>query len=108
MKSVLFVVVLTATSSIAPAQSRPRAGVDWPGLRGIAARGVDDAKALPVEWSVPDKKLVKWRVPEEGLGHSSPEVWGDHVCNASAISGTPALPLKYGQYSDIGNVFAKT
>ena len=57
-----------------------------------------------MQWSVPDKKLVKWRVPVNGLGHSSPIVWGDHVCTASAISGTPDPQLKVGLYGDIGSV----
>ena len=86
----------------------PRAGVDWPGFRGIAAGGVDDAKALPLQWSVPDAKLVKWRVPVSGLGHSSPIVWGDQVCTASAISGTPDPQLKVGLYGDIGSVLDTT
>src|ERR671919_118744 len=108
MKSVIFSVVLLGAPSIAFAQSTPRAGVDWPGFRGIAARGVDDAQAVPVQWSVPDKKLVKWRVPVAGLGHSSPVVWGDHVCTASAISGTPDPQLKVGLYGDIGSVLDQT
>ena len=69
---------------------------------------MDDAKALPLQWSVPDKKLVKWRVPVSGLGHSSPVVWGDHVCTASAISGTPDPQLKVGLYGDIGSVLDQT
>jgi outer membrane protein assembly factor BamB len=93
----------------AAAQSNARPGVDWPGFRGIAARGVDDAaKALPEKFSVPDKTAVKWRVPVAGLGHSSPIVWGDQVCTASAISGTPDPQLKVGLYGDIGSVLDQT
>jgi outer membrane protein assembly factor BamB len=108
MKPLIAGLLLLGMHSVAFAQSTPRAGVDWPGFRGIAARGVDDGKALPVEWSVPDKKLVKWRVPVAGLGHSSPVVWGDHVCTASAISGTPDPQLKVGLYGDIGSVLDQT
>src|SRR5262245_5040250 len=93
---------------IAQSPSGPRAGVDWPGFRGISAGGVDDAKPLPLQWSVPDSKLVKWRVPVSGLGHSSPIVWGDQVCTASAISGTPDPQLKVGLYGDIGSVLDQT
>src|SRR5687768_8142388 len=101
------VVLLGATS--ASAQSNARPGVDWPGFRGIAARGVDDAaKALPEKFSVPDKTALKWRVPVAGLGHSSPIVWGDQVCTASAISGTPDPQLKVGLYGDIGSVLDQT
>lgn len=92
----------------AQAPSGTRAGVDWPGFRGIAARGVDDVTPPPLQWSVPDAKLVKWKVPVNGLGHSSPIVWGDQVCTASAISGTPDPQLKVGLYGDIGSVLDTT
>src|SRR5687768_12004056 len=107
----VFAMLLAASAvTLASAQSpsRPRAGVDWPGFRGIAAAGVDDAKALPLQFNVPDSKLVKWRVPVPGLGHSSPIVWGDQVCTASAISGTPDPQLKVGLYGDIGSVLDTT
>jgi outer membrane protein assembly factor BamB len=101
---------LFASMAILSAQSPsgPRAGVDWPGFRGIAAAGVDDAKAVPLQWSVPESKLVKWKTPVSGLGHSSPIVWGDQVCTASAISGTPDPQLKVGLYGDIGSVLDTT
>ena len=93
----MFTGAILAFAATAAAQSAPRAGVDWPGFRGIAARGVDDAaKPLPDKWSVPDKTALKWRVPVAGLGHSSPIVWGDQVCTASAISGTPDPQLRVG------------
>ncbi len=82
----------------------PRAGVDWPGFRGIEARGVDEHATPPLQWSVPASKLVRWRVPVAGLGHSSPVVWGDQVCTATAISGTPDPQLKVGLYGDIESV----
>jgi len=104
-----FLLLITGAALLsAQAPAGPRAGVDWPGFRGIAAGGVDDAKALPLQWSVPDAKLVKWRVPVSGLGHSSPVVWGDLVCTASAISGTPDPQLKVGLYGDIGSVLDTT
>ena len=80
--------------------------MDWPGFRGIAA--VDDHAALPLHWSVPDAKAVRWRVPVTGLGHSSPIVWGDQVCTASAVSGKPDPQLKVGLYGDIGSVLDTT
>ena len=106
----LILIGVTAGSVALSAQTPagPRSGVDWPGFRGIAAGGVDDANELPVRWSVPDAKLVKWRVPVSGLGHSSPVVWGDLVCTASAISGTPDPQLKVGLYGDIGSVLDQT
>ncbi len=112
MKTTTALSIVFAASAVAvlsaQSASGPRAGVDWPGFRGIAAAGVDDAKPLPLQWSVPDSKLVKWRVPVSGLGHSSPIVWGDQVCTASAISGTPDPQLKVGLYGDIGSVLDQT
>ena len=103
--------VLAAWSSLAIAiglsaqtPTGPRAGVDWPGFRGIEARGVDEQATPPLQWSVPASKLVRWRVPVAGLGHSSPVVWGDQVCTATAISGTPDPQLKVGLYGDIESV----
>jgi len=86
----------------------PRAGRDWPGFRGIAARGVDETAAVPLQWNVPESKQVRWRVPVAGLGHSSPVVWNDLVCTASAVSGTPDPQLKVGLYGDIGSVLDTT
>jgi outer membrane protein assembly factor BamB len=51
---------------------------------------------------------VKWRVPVNGLGHSSPVVWGGLVCTTSAVSGTPDPELKVGLYGDIGSVLDTT
>lgn len=106
----LSILVLSISAAAVSAQSpvSPRAGVDWPGFRGIKAAGVDDTKPLPLTWAASDPKLVRWRVPLEGLGHSSPVVWGDQVCTASAISGTPDPQLKVGLYGDIGSVLDTT
>lgn len=82
----------------------PRVGVDWPSFRGIGARGIAEGPPPPQSWNVPDSKQVKWRVPVVGLGHSSPIVWGDLVCTASAVSGTPNPELKVGLYGDITSV----
>jgi outer membrane protein assembly factor BamB len=110
MKTSLTFVALVVAATSLQAQTRvsPRAGVDWPGFRGIAAAGTDEGASLPVSWSVPDSKLVKWKVPVAGLGHSSPVVWGDMVCTATAISGTPDPQLKVGLYGDIGSVLDTT
>ena len=98
---------VVSTSVLAQGQG-PRAGVDWPGFRGIAATGINDAAAVPVNWNVPEARLVKWKVLVAGLGHSSPVVWGDMVCTASAVSGTPDPQLKVGLYGDIGSVLDTT
>lgn len=102
--------VMVACAAVVGAQSPagPRPGRDWPGFRGIAAGGVDDKAVVPLQWSVPDSKGVKWRTPVAGLGHSSPVVWNDLACTASAVSGTPDPQLKVGLYGDIGSVLDTT
>ena len=70
------------------------------------------AKALPLQWSVPDSKLVKWRVPVPGLGHSSPVVWGDHGLHRerdqrharSAAEGRPLRRHRLGARHDRAQV----
>jgi outer membrane protein assembly factor BamB len=105
MTTIVIVALLGSLSAQSPG---PRAGIDWPGFRGIAARGVDEGATLPVQWNVPESRLVKWRVPVAGLGHSSPVVWGDMVCTTTAISGTPDPQLKVGLYGDITSVVDTT
>jgi outer membrane protein assembly factor BamB len=101
-------VILVGLASVnglaAQTPSGPTPGRDWPAFRGIASSGVAEGTPVPLRWSVPESTLVRWRVPVQGLGHSSPVVWGDHVCAASAVSGTPDPQLKVGLYGDIESV----
>lgn len=110
MRIRMIVVMLVAAVGTLSAQppASARVGIDWPGFRGIAARGVDDAGSLPLQWNVPESRMVKWRVPVAGLGHSSPVVWGDMVCTTTAVSGTPDPQLKVGLYGDITSVVDTT
>jgi outer membrane protein assembly factor BamB len=61
-------VVLCATTAVAD---------NWPEWRGPEATGVSTEKNLPTHWSAEDN--VAWKAPLEGLGTSSPVVWGDQV-----------------------------
>ena len=73
---------------------------NWPSFRGPGASGVAEGKPAPTTWDVPASKGVKWRIPVPGLAHSSPIVWGNQVCVASAASST-AADLKVGLYGNI-------
>ncbi|MBA3269936.1 MAG: PQQ-binding-like beta-propeller repeat protein [Acidobacteria bacterium] len=75
---------------------------NWPGFRGPAGSGVAEGAPAPASWDVPNNTNVKWRVPVPGLAHSSPIVWGQQVCTASAVSDKPA-PLRVGLYGDIAS-----
>jgi outer membrane protein assembly factor BamB len=102
---ILAVVALTAlaTTTFVSADT-PRAGIDWPSFRGPGARGVAEGTPAPATWDVPANKNVKWRIAVPGLAHSSPIVWGNQVCTASAVSGQASPELKVGLYGDIASV----
>ena len=67
---------------------------NWPAFRGPSAGGVGDASPLPAELK------VKWRTPLEGLGHSSPVIWGDRLFIATAVNSAGKSPIKLGLYGD--------
>jgi outer membrane protein assembly factor BamB len=50
---------------------------DWPGWRGPNGTGVSPEKNLPVKWSATEN--VRWKVPLQGAGVSTPIVSKDHV-----------------------------
>lgn len=95
--------VLVSAAPVRPAAD-PRPGIDWPAFRGINGAGVADGFATPTTWDAPKSSGVAWRAPIEGLGHSSPTVWGDRVCVTTAISGQPDAGIKIGLYGDIASV----
>lgn len=86
---------------------------NWPHWRGPSASGVSSEAKLPVRWN--DSENVAWKTPVNGLGISSPIVWGNLVVVTSqAGSGTvrpgPRLvqggnPLEAGE-RPLGNAAA--
>ncbi len=62
---------------------------NWPQFRGPDGSGVASRQNLPLEWSVAEGTNLLWRVPTEGLAHSSPIVWGDRVYLTTAVADTP-------------------
>jgi len=81
----------------------PRAGVDWPSFRGVAARGIGEG-SVATRWSVEAGENVRWKAAVPGLGHSSPVVWGDLVCVTTAVGARAAGELRVGLYGDIAPV----
>lgn len=97
--------VLISTVRIEAQQpAGPRAGVDWPSFRGINGSGVAEGFPTPERWDVPAGEGVRWSIDLEGLGHSSPVVWGDRVCVTTAISGRDDAGLRIGLYGDVDSV----
>ena len=80
--------LLAAHRSLAAATS------NWPSFRGPLATGVGDSVPLPTEWK------VKWKAPLEGLGHSSPVIWGNRLFVATAVNSAGKSPIKLGLYGD--------
>jgi hypothetical protein len=60
--------------------------------------GVAPAASLPETWS--KTQHVKWAVPIDGQGWSSPIVWGDRVYITSAISSRPFKKADAGLYGN--------
>jgi outer membrane protein assembly factor BamB len=79
----------------------PRPGIDWPSFRGLGGSGVAEGFATPSTWNVPEGDGLLWTIPIEGLGHSSPVVWGERVCVTTAISGRADADVRIGLYGAI-------
>ena len=75
---------------------------NWPAFRGPAALAVaDDDPRLPVTWSTTEN--VAWKTPIEGLGWSSPVVWGNRVFLTTVISDGPVEEPRMGLYFPYGS-----
>ena len=58
---------------------------NWPRFRGANGAGLSDANTVPVKWTEED---FNWRVELEGVGISSPVLWGNQVFITSADDAT--------------------
>jgi len=64
---------------------------NWPGFRGVGARGVAASTNLPIRWNVETGENIAWRTAIPGLGLSSPVIWGDRVLLTTAVSSNPTM-----------------
>lgn len=78
---ITLIATVLATNSIV---AKPGSS-NWPQWRGPDGQGVSAEKGLPDEWS--ETKNVRWKTPIEGLGHSSPIVWGKKIFLTTALDG---------------------
>lgn len=69
---------LVASGDVAHAQN-------WPQFRGRGASGLGSGQP-PVTWNVTTGENIKWKVPIEGLAHSSPIVYGNRVFLTTAVN----------------------
>jgi outer membrane protein assembly factor BamB len=58
---------------------------NWPAWRGAGGQGHCTEKDLPLKWSAKDN--VKWKVPLEYPGNSTPIIWGDKIFMTQANKG---------------------
>ncbi len=61
------------------------AAEDWPAWRGPAANGVSNEKFSPTTWST--EQNVKWKLPLDGEGNSTPIVIGEKIFLTHAPKG---------------------
>ncbi|HEY7545406.1 MAG TPA: PQQ-binding-like beta-propeller repeat protein, partial [Blastocatellia bacterium] len=87
MKRIIIVFIFATALSIGA-----RGGPNWAGWRGPDSQGVSSEKGLPTEWS--DTKNIKWKTPIEGIGHSSPIVWGNRIFLTTSLEGAVVAGAK--------------
>jgi outer membrane protein assembly factor BamB len=69
---------------------------NWPQWRGPAGTGASSETRLPESWS--DTQNIAWKTRLNGVGVSSPIVWGDHVfITSQAGSGATRQGPRLGQ-----------
>ncbi len=73
----------------------------WPGFRGLEARGYLDNANTPVSWDINNNNNIKWKTKIPGLGHSCPVVWGNKLFVTTAVGENDDEYLKVGLYGDI-------
>ncbi len=78
--------------------------VNWPQFRGTEARGIADGQNPPVVWNAIDGENLLWKTKIDGLGHSSPVVFGDRVYLTTAVSEAGDFSIKPGQYGGVDSV----
>jgi outer membrane protein assembly factor BamB len=91
---------LLATSAVVTTLAR--GSENWPAFRGGDALSVaEDDERLPLTWS--ETENVVWKTPIEGLGWSSPVVWGDKVFLTTVVSDGETQEPRMGLYFPYGS-----
>jgi outer membrane protein assembly factor BamB len=76
----LVVVAILAIAAVSTLQAE-----NWPSWRGPLASGVTPEQGFPAQWN--DTENIAWKAPVNGLGISSPIVWGDRIFVTSQTGG---------------------
>ena len=67
--------------------STTAAAENWPQWRGPTRDGISRERNLPTRWGVDEN--IHWKAPLEGLGTSTPIIWGDLVFLTSQVGVGP-------------------
>jgi outer membrane protein assembly factor BamB len=97
-----FMLLMALLFSLAVGGSGPN--IHWPSFRGSNANGIADGYSTPITWSVERSENIVWKTPIQGLGLSSPTVWGNRIFVSTAISGSGDQEFKPGLYGNIASV----
>ncbi|MEM9596437.1 MAG: PQQ-binding-like beta-propeller repeat protein [Acidobacteriota bacterium] len=76
----------------------------WPEFRGAERAGVADGQHPPLAFDVASGRNVRWRAPVEGLGLSSPVIWGDRIFVTTAVSAETEQTVDAGALGNIDAV----
>lgn len=98
-----YATILTLTFLIALA-AMPASAQEWARFRGVNGEGVSTAKTIPTQVTAND---YKWKIPLEGMGHSSPVIWGDQVFITSAAEDKTWLILHCVSAKDGSTLWSK-
>ena len=78
--------------------------VNWPQFRGTEARGIGDGQNPPIVWNAVDGQNLLWKTKIDGLGHSSPVIYGNRIYVTTAVSEAGDFSIKPGQYGGVDSV----
>ncbi len=71
---------------VAPEEVAGSETVHWPAFRGSNRTGVGDGAEVATHWDLASGSGIRWDADLEGLGNSSPIVWGDRVYVTTAVA----------------------
>ena len=95
LAALLLAFLITATTSSQESEN-------WPSFRGAdALPTAGDDPRLPMTWSTTEN--VVWRTPIDGLGWSSPVVWGDRIFLTTVVSDGESREPRMGLYFPFGS-----
>jgi len=80
-KLVLLLALITPSSGQSEGANR---NDNWHQWRGPEANGVSRTAKPPLKWS--ESENIRWKVPIDGRGVSSPVVWGDKIFLLSSVN----------------------